>query len=308
MRKIHEEDYSEHIERLQKVKDTKTAIGEYNSQRFALMEQNNRTLQQEEDRIQAYAQQQGAREASMKAAQEAKRAAEEETFRRIEADMQAKRAAAQEFESLRDLLWEEETENKLRMQEIAKNEARDEAKREMVHVNTMQKKLRENLRQIRAEEDEELMRQMRDKFSEDQRMDEEAKQRRIDERSVFQRRIAEEKKLRQGMYADEKAAEERFQLSEVEQQQYKQRVIDAARIRLLKEHAQALGGFLPKGVLSKPEDLELLSQFDTNGDGRLDAAEVASAKRAFMKHDLDGNGQLDQAEAKDALDSFRRGN
>merc|ERR1712031_121178 len=89
--------------------------------------------------------------------------------------------------------------------------------------------------------------------------------------------------------------------------QYKQQVVEAARQRLLKAHAQALGGFLPKGVLSKPEDLELLAQFDTNNDGVLDKNERVAAERAFMKFDADGNGSLDETEKNTAMDALRAG-
>ncbi len=52
-----------------------------------------------------------------------------------------------------------------------------------------------------------------------------------------------------------------------QEEAYKQTVVEEARRRLLAEHAAQLQGFLPKGVLQKPEDLELIDPRRTSGGG-----------------------------------------
>lgn len=178
-------------------------------------------------------------------------------------------------------------------------------KLEMKLANEQQKKLKEMVRFKQYEEEKFLADQMQEKFQEDRRLDEAAKQRRQEEREQYKADIRAQKDQRQAMYRQEKEAQVRQRQEEQEDEDFKQRVIEAARLRLLKEHAQALGGFLPKGVLQKTEDLEMLAQFDTNGDGHLDANEVAAAKRAFMKFDANNDGELSTKEAQTALAAMR---
>lgn len=307
MRKIEEEDYTDFMQRQKKVADTNEAVQAYKRQQQDILAENRRRLKMEEDKILSYSQQKGAREASIKATQDAKKAAEEARFKKIEAQMARERAEKEEFENLRNMLWEEETENRLREQERQKQENHDRTKQEMIEANRKQTELRNQMKEFTAMEEQQLRDQMLKKFEEDKRLDDNANQRRNEEREVYKWQIEEAKKQRNDMYLEEKTNEAKKRQALQEEEDFKQKVIEAARIRLLKQHAQALGGFLPKGVLSKTQDLEMLAQFDTDGDGTLDANEIAAAKRAFMRYDRDGDGNLDQAEAQDALDALRRG-
>lgn len=288
MRKIEEEDYHDYMEKNNKIKATKRAVEDYKLQREDLSRKHAAERKAEEDRIESYARQKGAREGAIKASQDAKKASEEERFRKIEEAMLVERAEKEEFESLRDLLWEEETEDRLRKQEQEKQEQRDATKLEMVEANRMQRRIKDEMATQRQAEEDELNKLQAEKFLKDAELDRQAAERRADERKSYKHRIATDKKTRTDAYADAKYQEEVLRQQYQEEENYKLRVIEAARQRLLKSHAQALGGFLPKGVLSKPEDLELLAQFDT--DGKLDENELAAAKKAFMRYDADENG------------------
>ena len=65
-------------------------------------------------------------------------------------------------------------------------------------------------------------------------------------------------------------------------EEFKRRVVAEARRKLLQEHAAALRGFLPRGVIVSPADLEILKAFDGNKDGELNAEEMALAQAAFQ--------------------------
>ena len=307
MRKIDTEDFQEYSLKQKKVNDTVDAIKGYQIQRQQMLEEEARKLQDEEDQIMKYAQAKGAREAHIKASQDAKKAAEEARFKQIEADMRAKREEEEEFNQLRDLLWAEETENRLAEAEKRKQARLDATKLEMKKANRMQKQLKIELQRKLKEEDDVRNMQLQHKYEEDRRLDLEAQKRRESHRNKFQKQIASDVKLKKDMYDQEMVAEANARLKVQEEEEYSARVIEAARMRLLKQHASALGGFLPKGVLSQPGDLELLAQFDANGDGTLDKKEMAAAQQAFMKFDADKNGTLDENEGAAAMNALRRG-
>ena len=146
---------------------------------------------------------------------------------------------------------------------------------------------------------------MKEKFAEDIRLDEEARIRRLKERDEYKMQIVEQAETKARMYAEEKAAEVEARRKLEEEEAFKARVVEAARQRLLQEHAAALGGFIPKGVLSRPEDLALLSQFDTDGDGSLSRSEVAAAESKFMQYDANNDGTLQEGEKSAAWDDLK---
>lgn len=53
------------------------------------------------------------------------------------------------------------------------------------------------------------------------------------------------------------------------------------------------------------EEIELLRQFDTNKDGRLDTGEVDAARRAFMSYDSNNDGHLSEREKETAYNGLR---
>merc|ERR1711865_240280 len=150
------------------------------------------------------------------------------------------------------------TESRLRKQERDKQVAHDDTKREYMEKNQKQADLRDQMRQHQAKEEQSLREQMLDKFAEDRALDQEAAARRANERSKFTSDIGYDKQVRSNMYTRELISEQKKRAAEEEEKAFKQKVIEAARKRLLQQHAHDLGGFLPKGVLAKAEDLALI--------------------------------------------------
>lgn len=70
--------------------------------------------------------------------------------------------------------------------------------------------------------------------------------------------VAGQKAERARMFEMQRQAELEASRREAEKEAYRQRVVEEARRKLLQEHAAALRGHLPKGVLKSEKDLELL--------------------------------------------------
>lgn len=260
MRRIDEENYKDEMSRRNKIEKTKEVIEAYKKQREQEVANAEQAAQDEENKILAYATAKNAREATFKAAQDQKKAEEEARFKRIEADMRAKREEEEEFARLRDMLWEEETEARLRKKEEDKKASQEQAKYDMMQANEQQKVLKRQLRDEEEAEEEMLKQIMKEKFEEDIRLDEEARQRRMRERDQYKREIEMQKEEKKVKYQREKDAEAEARRRVQEEEDFKQRVVEAARQRLLQQHAQVVSGFAPKGTMAKVSDLELLSR------------------------------------------------
>ena len=258
IRRIEEEDYTDYMERMNKIKNTKAVVEAYKLQREQELANSKMMAKQEEDKIHAYAMAKNAREATFKAAQDQKKAEEEARFKNIEESMRLKREEEEEFRKLRDLLWEEEMEHRLRMEEKAKKDKQEQAKFEMMEANEQQKILKKRLKAQEEAEEAALRKLMSDKFAEDIRLDEEARQRRMRERQEYKRQIVLQREEKQRMYRMEKDAEMEARRRVAEEQAFKERVVEAARQRLLQMHSNVVSGFAPKGTLAKISDLQLL--------------------------------------------------
>ena len=113
--------------------------------------------------------------------------------------------------------------------------------------------------QQRAEE-EELRQLTLANFQADVKLDQEAEERRQQAKKQYQSEIEEQARMRREAYELERAAEVEARRRLEEGEQFKQRVIEEARKRLLSEHVSKLDGYLPKGVLKSTTDLDVLGR------------------------------------------------
>jgi hypothetical protein len=266
MRKIEEEDYREYTDRQNKIQETVDAIEAYKQQRADELLQARMDAKAAEDKILKYAQAKGAREATIKEQQDQRKAEEESRFKAIELAMRAKAEEEEEFGRLRDMVWEEETEARLRKLEQDKASTQEMAKQEMMLANEQQKALKKHIAGQQRAEDDELKRLTLQKFEEDVRLDMEAQDRREGERLVYQQQIVDQKIERRQMYQMERDAEVAARQRLEEEEQFKARVVEEARRRLLAEHAPHLAGFLPKGALQTANDLSYVREYDPASD------------------------------------------
>merc|ERR1719162_2264138 len=250
IRKIEEEDYTDYMERTNKVKNTKAVIEAYKRQREEEVRKAAWMAKEAEDKILQYAQAKNAREATFKAAQDQRKAEEEMRFKKIEEDMRLKREEEEEFARLRDMLWEEETEARLRSAERAKQEKQEQAKMDMMEANEQQKVLKRQIREEEEIEENYLRKLMSDKFAEDIKLDEDARQRRMAGRKEYQQQIIMQREEKQMLYQQEKDAEAEARRRVQEEEAFKLKVVEAARQRLLAQHAHVVSGFAPKGCLN----------------------------------------------------------
>ncbi|KAH8046741.1 N-acetylneuraminate 7-O(or 9-O)-acetyltransferase [Aureococcus anophagefferens] len=182
-----------------------------------------------------------------------KKARDKAAFERIVAETEKHRAEEEELQALRDLLWEEEMEAQRRKEEQDREAKRQQNKRDMALANEEMLVAKQKQREVERKEEQRLVETMRHKFAEDERNERLIADRRAADKAKYIEAVKLQKIERQEVYERAKAAEMEENGNALKSEEYRLRVVQEARRRLLLEHADELQGFLPKGTI-QPED------------------------------------------------------
>ena len=130
----------------------------------------------------------------------AKLAEEDRIFRQIEAQANVERLEKEEFEQMRELLWQEEMERTMQEQEDARAKRTLNMKVEMIQANEQQKHIKEAQRAQEAIEEEEARKRMLQKFEDDEEQARAAAQVRLAHKEDYIRQINAQKQHRRTLY------------------------------------------------------------------------------------------------------------
>eukprot|EP00804_Cyclotella_cryptica_P002527 CCRYP_018872-RA/>CCRYP_018872-RA protein AED:0.19 eAED:0.19 QI:0/0.5/0.33/1/1/1/3/15/614 len=247
--KIKREDEMEHEERLRKVEETRAIVAEFQNERRMHMEAVEREQRVQDAEIEAYNKMM--RERAIKEEAE-KRRIEDEKKRRWQRVADETRNLTQSQEELdvsRALLWEEELEAKRKKEEEDTARKRMETKKDLMRENNAQIAAKKAILEKMEREEKELVDKMLQKFAEDSEVERREEESRRAFKERFKAEAAEQRLERTRLVQIEKEREIKQQNSLREQEEYKQRVIDEARRKLLERHVDQLRGFLPRKCL-----------------------------------------------------------
>eukprot|EP00760_Papus_ankaliazontas_P000822 PhM_4_TR10256/c0_g1_i1/m.18252 len=258
--KIQEEDFKAALSKMDKMRQNKEELETFMSQRIHLLEAEHQRKEAEDAAIREYyaqeAQKKQASEARKQKIEEEKRKLLEEQSRRIMEDRRRK-------EEMDELLAEYHNElvqarEREKLEQERQRKAADRTA--MMAANEQQKRLKDQMRQKELEEEVEFRRKMMEKFAEDDRIDKMEAARRSRMKAEHTRRvnelIEEKRRLREEALQREKDEEAAAAAREAE----RQRIISEERRRLILQHAIALGGYLPKGIVKDEAEMDLLVQ------------------------------------------------
>ena len=105
-----------------------------------------------------------------------------------------------------------------------------------------------------------LIQKMLDKFADDERLERENAQRRIDAKKDYIAAIETQRRGKRQQYVAEMEREKQELLAMKQEEDFRKNVVEEARKRLLAEHAVKLRGFLPKGILRNKEEYDLVQR------------------------------------------------
>ncbi len=168
------------------------------------------------------------------------------------------RESREELERVRQELYLEEQE------QLARNHERIEMERKLRQRIDLQKQHQEQIqfKQLReqAERDEEnrIKEQMLEKFAIDDKLEQMNAQRRRMKQLEHKKAVEQLLEVRRQELnaAKKRELDERVEAEKLDE--YRRQIIEEERIRLLKEHATKLLGYLPKGVIRDSKDLDIL--------------------------------------------------
>ena len=174
--------------------------------------------------------------------------------------MRAERMAREELENLRNLLHDEENWRKQEDAAQARKDKRERMKTEMIEANELQKVFKSEARERERAEEMVLIQKMLDKFADDERLERENAQRRIDAKKDYIAAIETQRRGKRQQYVAEMEREKQELLAMKQEEDFRKNVVEEARKRLLAEHAVKLRGFLPKGILRNKEEYDLVQR------------------------------------------------
>lgn len=256
IQRINNEDEADYRKRKEKQAATALMVKNFEEQRKREIEMAKAAEKAEEDRIAAFNRAMEARNEGVAAKKQAKKDEEDRILQQIVEETERKRKEQDEFNNLRDMLWEEELEAKRTQDAEGRKQKQLQMKVEMMEANSQIKRAKEIQRQQELETESKLVALMRQKFSEDE-MKEKAEEEARRRTKLHHMSLVERQRLdRKNMYEQEKQGEAMMIEEARRREEYRKKVIQEARKRLLQEHAEKLDEFMPAKVFENRQEYE----------------------------------------------------
>jgi hypothetical protein len=253
--KIQEEDFLEVLTKVEKQRATKIEHEVFVAQRDELKREEKERHRQEELAIKEYMEEQNKRKESGERLKREKEAIKakilEEQSRKIASEL----AKKEELESLINDFYEEQRAAKQHQELEAERERRQREKEMMLAANAEQMRLKQLVKEKEMAEEQKFRQVMMEKFAQDDRIDQLNRQKRLQLKQEHARKVQEliedKRRLREEDLEREKFIDQQAKVAEEE----RKALVAEERERLLREHADILQEFLPRGVAANEQEL-----------------------------------------------------
>lgn len=254
--KINAEDESNFRMRREKQAATARMVKAFEEQRQRELEAARLAAKAEEERILSYNKALDSRNEGVAAKKQAKRDEEDRILKQIVEETERKRKEQEEFDELRDMLWEEELEAKRAEDARSRQMKQTQMRQEMMDANSRMMITKEEMRRQEAENEARLVAIMRHKFAEDEARERAEEEARRAHKQQHMGAIARQRDERRNMYEREREAEAAQREENAQREAYRLQVIQEARKRLLEEHAAKLSGYVPSKAFGNQEEYD----------------------------------------------------
>jgi len=277
--KINAQDRLELDERNEKKEETRALVKYFQAERERKKAQIYEEERQQEAEIKAYYDKLAKRMADEEAAKKREEEEKKRRWAKVVEQTKQQNNSKEEFNMLRDMLWEEELEAKRISDDKLRVEKKEADKKEMMVENQKQLQAKKvMIVKMEAEEDR-LVQVMLSKFAKDEENERTKQEGRLQMKNDYITNIKGQREQRAQLYEFEKEKElaERDYAGEMEE--YRLRVVAEARKRLLQQHATKLKGFLPKGAIVNEEEARIVREAEdrSNHMGRNPLVKASSA-------------------------------
>ena len=263
--RINQEDETNYRNRKDVQLRTAKMVKDFEEQRGRELAAAKMAAKAEEDRIMSYNKSVAERSEGLAAKKQAKREKEDRILQGIVEEVAQKRREDEEFTVMRDMLWEEELEETRANEQKARRDRQTEMKREMMDANSHLLATKVQSRQQEIENEARMVNNMRRKFADDEAKEKIIEERRRQNKLQHKFLIEKQRDEKIHMYDEERERELAILAEDGRREEYKSKVIQEARKRLLEEHAAKLQGYLPGKVFV---DVDEYQQYQKRGDPR----------------------------------------
>lgn len=216
----------------------------------------------EEGRIAAYNRSLLSRNDGVAARRQAKLDDEARILHKLSEEAAARQREDQEYESLRNLLHEEEIEERKRNEYRERRERQSNMKRDMMEENYHLLASKAEMRRIEMDNEIRMVELMRKKFAEDEAREKEEEKIRMRKKLEQQSYLEKQQSERRYIDGEQRARELEILMEENRRIEYSRKVIQEARKRLLDEHAVKLQGFLPGKLFNNTDEHDRYQYLD----------------------------------------------
>jgi hypothetical protein len=254
--KINAEDEANFRMRREKQAATARMVKTFEEQRQRELEEARKAARAEEEKIREYNRAMEARNEGVAAKKQAKRDEEDRVLRQIVEETERKRKEQEEFNELRDMLWEEELEAKRSEDVRQRQQHQTQMRQEMMDANARMMVTKEEMRRAEAENEARLVAIMKAKFAADEERERAEEEARRAHKQQHMGAIARQRDERKYMYEREREAEAAQREENARREEYRKQVIQEARRRLLEEHAARLSGYVPSKAFENRDEFD----------------------------------------------------
>lgn len=260
VRKIYEEDQLERQQKLEKMNATRRYIEEFQKEQALWRKKKREEMEEENRKIIEFANMQQQREedrmAKVQENEEKRLQLQNMLTQKLEEMLQQR----EDLEQVRQELYQEEQAeiHNRKLKEEAEEKLRKQKELKQNFIDQMA--LKELVLQAAKEEEEIFRKAMLAKFAEDDRIElmnaQKQRMKQLEHKRAVEKLIEERR--------NQFLAAKQHELEEWQLQQRRQHcineIVEEERLKLLKEHAVKLLGYLPKGVLKKEDDIDKLGE------------------------------------------------
>lgn len=270
VRGIEAEDRAKAAEGRRVQREMQLNIDDYLAQRKVWREAERARAEEELRRIEEYNDQKRRQHEKLMNQKRREKDGADEILRKLTREIEQKRREEDEMRQLLDELYQEEAEQKAIEKMKADQKKKDDMKEEMMEANEYQKRLKHQRAEEEHAEEQRFRAEMMARFEEDRRLDQMNKEARYQQRLQFVAEVDRLVEERREQYRKSVEAEFEAMRIQEEQEKFRAAVVERERQRLLREHAKALSGYLPKGVILNEDDYRTVHNRE--------AAEVTAAR------------------------------
>lgn len=167
-------------------------------------------------------------------------------WRKVADETQNFNRSRDDYNALRDMLWEEERHEREKKEEEEMMKQRQQLKEQLLYENIKQIEAKKEMTAKMEEEGKQMVKKMLEKFAADEEDEREKQRMSLQAKKLFVEGAQRQRQERNRMFKEEREMQHSEFHNESQREEYRRKIIEEAKRQLLEKNAPQLKGFLPK--------------------------------------------------------------